>query len=387
MLCVVIAAATMLGACGAPQDGPPRTSDEMAVVADIDGQHVYMYELTEWLKMMGLEANILQDSEYKKDILDYFIDQKVTEVEIRSKGFYDNLTEEDIELAENYADYDIQSGMQNSAMTEEQVLESIGMNKEELIERYKVNIAGGAAFDEMVGKTEPTEEELKAKYESTVAAQKEQMDADPAQYVASVGEGATTYYTPAGVRMVRTILIPFDEDTAGAIGTLREAGFNDQANLVRQDGLSKIQIKAEDALAKLTSGTTFSDVLAEYNKDEELSVEGYPVAAGTDVYSEEFTQAAMALAGIGKFSQLVATDDGYHIIEYTSDLKQGAADFESVKETIIAELKPDKQSEAWEAIVAQWKLDHKVVSYYDNLPSPEPSVDPSAQLTEDVATP
>jgi parvulin-like peptidyl-prolyl isomerase len=187
--------------------------------------------------------------------------------------------------------------------------------------------------------------------------------------------------------MVRTILIPFDEDTTGAIGTLREAGFDDQANLIRQDGLSKIQIKAEDALAKLTSGTTFSDVLAEYNKDEELSVEGYPVAAGTDVYSEEFTQAAMALAGIGKFSQLVATDDGYHIIEYTSDLKQGAADFESVKETIIAELKPDKQSEAWEAIVAQWKLDHKVVSYYDNLPSPEPSVDPSAQLTEDVATP
>jgi hypothetical protein len=33
---------------------------------------------------------------------------------------------------------------------------------------------------------------------------------------------------------------------------------------------------------------------------------------------------------------------------------------------------PDKQGEAWEAIIAQWKSDHKVVCFYENL-EPKPA--------------
>ncbi len=389
VLCAVIAAA-MLAACGAAQDGSPRTSDDMIVVADIDGQHIYMYELTDWLEVAGLSKDILLDESLKEKALDYFIDQKVIEAEIKSKGHYDKLTEEQIELAQNYAEYDIQVGMQNSGMTEEEVLEKIDMTKEDLIERYKVKIAEGQVFDELVGDVEATEEEIKAEYDKNVAQQKELMDADPAEYVTNAVTGATIYYKPAGVRMVRRILIPLDEKWAGAIDMLRSSGYDDQAAAVRNEGLTKIQLEAEDALAKLELGKSFDEVLAEHKipedaegsetAPEEEDKEEFPVAAGSTAYPEEFTTAAMALTAIGEYSGLVVTDEGYQILLYSSDLKQGAEKFDSVKDIISANIKPDKQAKAWEAKVKEWWQDHKVVCYYENLPTEftEPEATPSA---------
>ena len=377
LLCAALAAAMLLGACGANEGEPPRTSDEMTVVAQMDGQSIYMYEVIDWLKLLGLSESALRDSSYRDELLDYVVDQMVTEVEVKNKGYLDNLTEDQTALAESYADYDIQRGMQNTGMTEEQVIESIGMTKEDLIEKYKINIAASVAFEELVGEVEISDEELKAEYDINVASQKEQMDADPALYVDILNDGITTYYTPAGVRGVRRIVIAFDDDTAGAIQMLRREGYDGQADVVRQDGLEKIKLKANEVLDKLGEGTSFSDMLEELTKDIENAEESrreLPVVKGVDVYGEEFINAAMELEAIGKFSQLIATDEGYQILEYTSDLKQGAADFESVKEVIRSNVIPDKQNKAWDDIIKQWRDEHKVIAYYENLvPKPSPN--------------
>lgn len=381
LLCVFIAAAAALAACGPAQEtGEPRTSEDMAVVADMDGQHIYMYELAAWLKLVGLEADVIKSPEYRNELLDYFMNEKVTEAEVKSQGYYDKLTEEQLALADSYAQYHIQNEMQ-SGLTEEEVFEKIGMSKEELIEQYKINVAGSAAFEDIVGEVSITDDELKAEFDKSVAGQKELMEKDAALYVQSVSEGATVYYKPAGVRMARRILISFDDETLGAIQTLRQSGYDKQAELIRDNGLKSIQSEAEKVLGELTSGMKFGDALEKYNDDKEMGAEGYPVAKGTDVYHEEFTQAAMALGKAGETSGLVASDEGYQIIEYTSELAQGSVDFESVKEIIRSNIQPKKQSDKWEAKIEQWKKDHKVVCYYDNLPTAAPSVSPSAKAS------
>lgn len=379
LLCLVIAASMALAACGAPQGSePPRTSEDMIVVADMDGQHIYMYELVSWLGMMGLDEEVLTNPAYKNEVLDFFIDQRVTEAEVKSRGYYDKLTEDQLSLAESYAQYDIQNGMQSNGFTEEQVLEKIGMTKEELIEQYKVNIAGSAAFEELVGEVPVPDDELKAEYDNSVAGQKTEMDKDASLYVTNENEGATNYYVPAGVRMVRRILLAFDEETSGAIETLRQSGYDKQADILRKESLKDIQQEADKVIGELGSGKSFSEALTQYNDDKEMGAEGYPVAEGTNVYGPEFTEAAMALEAAGKISGLIASDEGYQILEYTSELKQGPADFESVKEVVRSNLQPQKQTDAWEAIVKQWRDDHKVVPYYDSLPTEAPSASPSA---------
>lgn len=379
LLSLIVAAAMALSACGAPpqESESPSTSEDMTVVADIDGQHIYMNELVSWLEMMGLGEEVLSNPQYKNEVLDFFVDQKVTEAGVKSGGYYDKLTEDQLSQAANYAESDIQNGMSSSGMTEEEVLAKIGMTKEELIEQYKVNIAGSAAFDEMVGEVPVSDDELKAEYDKSVADQKTEMEEDASLYVANENEGATNYYIPAGVRMVRRILIAFDEETAGAIDTLRQSGYDKQADVIRQDGLKNMQVEADAILSEITSGMSFGDALTKYSDDKDMGAEGYPVAKGTEAYSAEFTEAAMALASAGKISGLIASDEGYQILEYTSDLKQGPADFEGLKEVIRSNLQPQKQSDAWEAIVKQWRTDHGVVCYYDNLPKEEPAESPA----------
>jgi peptidyl-prolyl cis-trans isomerase C len=74
----------------------------------------------------------------------------------------------------------------------------------------------------------------------------------------------------------------------------------------------------------------------------------------------------MALANIGDVSDLVATDYGYHILQYTGDVTPGAVDYEKLKDEIKETLKTTLQDQKWNEIVEQWKTECDVKYYQEN---------------------
>ncbi len=381
LLSAALAAVMLLGACSntpaaSPSPSPsasPSATDDTLVVAQMDGQPVNMSEFKAWLdqNIQGGSA-VLENEAYASEmpeLLDSFISYKLIHSELKNRGYLDNLTSEQLEQAQQNAQDEIDYAVNTYSMTEEEYLKQTGVTKDQLIDQYKFYTAANIAYTDtaLTGDTKPKEEDVKAEYDKSVASDQKTMDADPTQYVSSVTSGATVYYVPAGVRLVRTVLVGFDEDMVGAILTLREAGYDDQANLLKDEGIKAIKEKAEEMAESIRSGKlSFTDAVAQ-SDDKDMPAEGYPVVTEATQYDDEFTKTAMALESVGKVSELIVTDEGYQMLEYTSELPQGPVVYESVKDMIIADLQTSLQSEAWNALLEQWKTDHKVECNYDVL--------------------
>jgi len=373
LICALTAGVMLLAACGKPQakdnasagaQPNPSSSDDMTVIAEMDGQPVYMKDFNKWFNLVStIGAETANDGQ---TALDDYLTYKVTYTELQSKG-YMNLTADQIseaqgEVADGLGSYEEQSGL-----TEQEALADLGFSKDELTDEYKFLTAQDAAKTSILGDVKPTEDQIKTQYDTNVSDDKTAMDADPTQYVTNVADGTTVYYVPAGVRMVKRILIGLDDATVGAIQTLRDAGYDTQADFVLNDGLSKIKDKADALASQITSGQlTFDQALEQY-PDKNMSAEGYPVVTGSTVHGDVFTQKAMALANIGDKSDMFTTDEGYQIIQYVSDKPQGSVNYDDVKDQITSDLQQDVTDTAWQAQVDQWKTDHKVTPHYETM--------------------
>ena len=118
--------------------------------------------------------------------------------------------------------------------------------------------------------------------------------------------------------------------------------------------------KATAIVAKIRAGEDFSAMMEAYNEDSstpEQMEAGYPVAADTELYGEEFKQGAMALEKIGDVSDVVVTDYGYFILRYAGDFTPGEADFDSRKDAETEEALENKKNEAYSAYVDQMITD------------------------------
>lgn len=386
LLSTVMVLIMILSACGTPQSkdkasagavpsasaspsasgSSEAASENNPVVAEIDGQSVYFADLLKWY-IMSYYAN-LETSSDTNAILDDYMSYKVENAEFQTKGYL-NLSPDDITAAQkNVSDF-LTGIEQQSEVTEDQVLSQMGVTKDELTDFYKFQLAEANAKKALTSGQTPTDDQIKTQYDTNVANDKKGMDADPTVYTSDVISGSTVYYVPAGVRMVKRILIPLDSDTTGAIQSLR-GQYDKQADVLLNDGLSKIQSTANEAYNAIKTGKmTFDQALAQYGKDTDMSADGYPVVKGASDLGDTFTAKALALSKVGDISDLFSTDDGYQIIQYTADKAQGPVSLDDVKDEISSTLMESQQGDAWTKMVAQWKTDHKVTCNYDAMPA------------------
>ena len=84
---------------------------------------------------------------------------------------------------------------------------------------------------------------------------------------------------------------------------------------------------------------------------------GYPVCEGFTQFDAAFVEGAMALQNVGDYSDKIEGSYGYYIIQYTSDVTEGAVDMETVRDTISSSLLSSKQSTVRDEVVAQWVKD------------------------------
>lgn len=377
-------------------DEDATVEDTTIIVAELDGEPIYKNEYNELYSYYCSTYGVEEDNEEYASMIQEMvfadlIGEKVLYKNLEEKGYmeltdeqqaqaeqsaqaeldyyieYYYMTTIEEELGEDYSDEDLQAKMEEY---ETILLESAGRKKEDVIKNYKYDVASEAAFEELTGDVKPTDEEVLAQYDENVAASQEEMDEDPTAYVSNVSNGYTLYYVPEGVRSVKQILISLDDDTTGAISVLRESDYDDAADILLAEGLAGVQEEAEEVLDLLQSGEiTFDEAIAAYNDDTGMDAdsEGYPVVEGCTAYVDSFTQGAMSLVNIGEISELIISDYGYHIIEYSLDIAQGSVDYENVKQEIYDELLAGLQNEAWTALLDEWEEASEIVYYYDKV--------------------
>ena len=396
IICLVLAGALALGGCGSAQSTEDATATSVpdeakVIVAEVDGEPIYYDDYYTQLSGICAQMGISPDDEnaayFKDSIVESMVSQKVLNKMLTDKG-YMNLTDEQHAQAEKDAETDLNSYVEQSFKTEieeklgegytdeqyaaelesyrQQMLEGAGMSWDEVVQTYKLNVAEEAARAELVN-VEPTEAEVRAEYDKKVASDKESMDEDPSVYESSAMYGSTIYYVPAGLRSVKQVLIKIDDKASEAISLLRQNEYNDQADQLLEKALADIKTKADEVLSKIQSGAvTFDQAVKDYNEDDGMPETGYAVSEGSDTYMEPFTTGAMALAKIGDISGLVATDYGYHILQYAGDVTPGAVDYEKLKGEIKEGLTTSLQDEKWGSIIDGWKTECDVKYYKEN---------------------
>ena len=274
--------------------------------------------------------------------------------------------------------------------------------------------------DSVVADVAVTDEEIQSQYESLVNRAMQDYATQLTYYASDVSNGSTIYYVPDGYRYVKNLLIKFDEADATAItdkttelttaqsqlesittaladlpedpATDTEDQATSRASLLEQqtalqtqvqdattqleqlkkDAVAKIQPTIDEIQAKLTAGETFDALLEQYGQDDGMKQspakeQGYLVCAGLTTYVTEFTEASMALAKVGDVSAPVQTSYGLHLIQYASEVPQGAVPLETVKDTVQQSLLTSKQDTLYNTTVDTWVSEANVKTYPERM--------------------
>ena len=318
--------------------------------------------------------------------LNYATQIKVMEHKAAALGL-DKLTDEDIANLEKKAtdDYNkyltsLTDSMKQSGATEEDAkkqaeayLVGYGVTLDALKDQYRKSEILTRLQKSVTNPIQVTDEQVKKAFDDKVASEKKSYDENPAAFVDAKLGGTAVYYTPAGVRTVKHILIKpekIDEinslktkiaDTATAEADKTDA----QAKL---DALLKeAQPKVDEVVAKIKAGEDFQGLIDTYGEDPgmksgDTATTGYYVAAGAS-YDKAFLDAAMALKSVGDVSDPVLGSYGYHIIRYEADVPSSTVEFDSVKESLSAEALDTAKQEAFTKALDAWKTAAKIENF------------------------
>lgn len=126
--------------------------------------------------------------------------------------------------------------------------------------------------------------------------------------------------------------------------------------------------KANEVKAKLDAGADFAELASEYGTDGTKDKGGDLgfVEYNQANYDKDFLEGFKQLSE-GQISDPVKSQFGYHIIKATGLKEEVVTPFEDVKEQIKSQLLQQKQSEAFNAKLEEWKETAKVKTYEDRL--------------------
>lgn len=368
------------------------------------------------------EANI---ADMRTTVINGFIDEAVITEKITAGG-YDQLTaEEQAEIEataqEDYQLYYDTVEMFNFAGTEltgEELTKAVEAEManqgyptyEQLLENESMVAAQTKLRTEVVKDVAVTDEEIAAEYQVRADEAKANYELTPAAYGTDVSNGNPVYYTPAGYRYVKHVLISYSDAMQDAITDMQNSLSTTQRQLdtaradleaLAEDATAEaeelnatiesltaeaadlaaqlaelqaaadaeIQPTVDEVAAKIAAGEDFNALIEQYNTDPGMTADsiGYPVSEASTNWVDEFKSASMALASVGDVSAAVPSSYGVHFIKYESDAAEGPVALETVKEAISAELLVTKQDEFFNATIDQWIEEAQPKVYEDRL--------------------
>ncbi|MCM1166453.1 MAG: peptidylprolyl isomerase [Lachnospiraceae bacterium] len=321
----------------------------------------------------------------RNTIITYLINERIILKKAAEMGV-SALSDEEMDAIEE--EYNSNIGEQIEAFADEEVQEGEELSDEERHER------GSKAFDEYLASCGLTRDDLLAWQVNSVItqhlvdelakdvdyAEAEQMFADYEEQIKQVysddvsqyeaNSSFTAVWVPEGARMIKHILLGFDEETQDEITADRQKGDDEAADKLREEKAAELQDKVDEVRKKLDGGD-FETVMKEYSADAEGSSyypDGYLVIPNGTSYMKEFQEAAFVPEKIGDRTVCV-TDYGVHIMIYADDARVSDENKKSFTDYLYDQLKQAKFSEKME----EWHAEYNYKTDYEALRLDDPS--------------
>lgn len=352
-----------------------------------------------------------QIQEFRESMLESLAKTEIMRQEAVAQGYVDKLTDEERkaadeeyekqktyyesgfaeELQEEYAD-DVDKDAKIEKKRQEALADFLKYNHINVIEEYQEIARQDKALEkyqqEIKNRAQVTEEDVKSEYDKLLSEQKVSYDNSAAAYINASSGDTVQVYVPEGVRRVKHILIVVPDETKTALQQLQQqiTTYTTQGDTAKVEevqkqydeklaaALNEIKPKAEQALSRAKSGENFDKLIEELGQDPgaKTNPDGYAVhQTSTGTYEENFQNAAAALSQVGDISGLVDTINGYHILQYASNVQAGEVGLDAVRDKLQESMKTTKQDKALEergnSLLDQYKSEHKVELYPERL--------------------
>lgn len=436
ILALMLAAMLVLSGCALVT--VDEAADNARVILDVDGETVnkavfhnmveyQLYQnqqMNSYYQMLGLTGSFSTDENtVAQEVLVSYTNSLVAKHKAAELGFDQMTEEENQEIQEtaekNYEEllteikdhYLADSASLDEAELRQKAMEYANENGMSTLENYldsaKIEKSVEKLRADTVKDVTYTQEELQAKLDEEAAANKTTFESNPDYYGYYLNNGTPVYYNAPGYRMVKQVLVKFNEEDNTALTekntelSQAKTALNDaqsalteaaedadktalqaavdeaQAKLdevqaaydaLKETAYANIQAKADEIYQKaIAEGADFDALVAEFNEDTGMPAAGYAVREGYSFFVASFVDAAMALEKVGDVSEPVKSDYGFHIIQYSADITEGTVALETVSDTLGAELLSEKQDQAYADALAAWVSEAKVESHLEKL--------------------
>ena len=298
-----------------------------------------------------------------------------------------------------------------------------------LTEQYTNEALKTALKAKVTADVTATEDEIQSYYDDNLASQQESYTTTPTDYLSAAesaqeGSGDPVLYAPEGYVRIRTISISPAGDLSDDYTTLKsdldslaaeygaaaldalaakytaqgadpsttsldvatgeiEGGADivkeymekkTQADALYEEYTKDARAKAEEAYAALQSGTSFTDVLAQYGEDTMYT--DYPsfvdtgrlmYTAGEDSTWDEKLVEAVGLLKAGEYSAIIQVDDTFYIVQLVGDEPAGAKTLADTHDAIQAAIIATNADTLWESTLSGWENDTSITTYYTDV--------------------
>ena len=421
LLALLLAACVLLSGCSLVT--VDKAADEAQIIMDVNGEQVnkgvinsmveYQIAQNEQTNALyssfGLTAGLPTDAAtLAPQVIDAYVQSLVTNQKAKELGF-DQMTDEEkaeIETAaqtsfDEFIGELVANQYADSEMTDEEKLQKAteyaaenGVTLDTFVEDATTTKMMDKLRADTVKDVAVTEDELNQRLTEQADSAKENYDVSLSSFGYAFNNGADIYYTPAGYRVVKQILVKFTEDDADAVAKAESDLADAKAALEAAEGedadkaaletavadaqkaldeinaqaQANIQAKVDEIMEKVNAeGADFDALVKEYNEDTGMPEKGYAVCEGYTYFVESFTNAAMALEKIGDVSEPVPSGYGLHILKYDADLQEGVTALDDVREVLNTEILTEKQDECYNNAVAAWIEAADVKTYPEKM--------------------
>ena len=370
----------------------------------------------------GYTPTTAEKEELKRQTIDHLIDLALIENKLIEAGKND-LTDAEETLVRSYAGNVYESlwqGFQQRVKnegydaTEEQItswLSEQGYTLDIVYQEALVNVRYSRIFDLYCADVTVTDEDVEAYLQETfVGPDREAYEFDIPRYEREIlATGNESFFTPAGYRVIRQILLPYPQAVVNEINALQPAveegaaaledayhavadaaiagkdveaareayqaqsqAYADLLNQVvalEQSALPMLKETTDEIALRYAAGESFDSLVAEYGKEAGEAAGGELLFhPESENWAEAFKQAVSVLKKPGEITEPFVTDLGIHIVLYQSDLPGGVHELtEEERAALQSSALENKQRETLRPFLDEWKTQYEIETHPEML--------------------
>jgi len=370
----------------------------------------------------GYTPTVAEKEELKRKTIDNLIDLALIENKLIEAGKND-LTDAEETLVRSYAGNVYESlwqGFQQRVKnegydaTEEQItswLTEQGYTLDVVYQEALVNVRYSRIYELYCADVTVTDEDVEAYLQETfVGPDREAYEFDIPRYEREIlATGNESFFTPAGYRVIRQILLPYPQAVVDEINALQPAveegataledayhavadaaiagkdveaereayqaqsqAYADLLNQVvalEQSALPMLKETTDEIALRYAAGESFDSLVAEYGKEAGEAAGGELLFhPESENWAEAFKQAVSALKKPGEITEPFVTDLGIHIVLYQSDLPDGVHELtEEERAALQSSALENKQRETLHPFLDEWKTQYEIETHPEML--------------------